>query len=85
MLKNGGKRYFINDQKSPYAVKDNLWVGYDDQESLRYKVQYLKEHHLGGSMVWSIDMDDFSGSCGEGKYPLLNAIRDELNKGVTQP
>jgi chitinase len=30
-------------------------------------------------MVWALDLDDFSGSCGEGKYPLLNAIKDELD------
>jgi chitinase len=31
-------------------------------------------------MVWSLDLDDFKGSsCGEGKYPLLNAIKDALD------
>lgn len=28
--------------------------------------------------MWSIDMDDFSGRCGSGKYPLVNALRNEL-------
>lgn len=35
-------------------------------------------------MVWALDLDDFSGSCGEGKYPLLRAINDELASGQVQ-
>lgn len=36
---------------------------------------------LKGIMVWSVDMDDFRGeSCGQGKYPLLNSIKKELDQ-----
>lgn len=42
------------------------------------QTEWLKEQGFGGIMVWSIDMDDFSGRCGNGKYPLLNALTDEL-------
>ena len=29
-------------------------------------------------MLWSVDMDDFRGNCGSGKYPLLNTLVDNL-------
>lgn len=41
-------------------------------------MEWLKENSFGGIMVWSIDMDDFSGKCGNGKYPLLRSLSDEL-------
>ncbi|XP_069124716.1 probable chitinase 10 isoform X2 [Argopecten irradians] len=73
-------KHIIQGEEVPYIVQGNQWVGYDDQESLRKKVDFVKQEHFGGVMVWDLALDDFSGSCGEGKYPLLNAINDELRK-----
>ncbi|XP_059216028.1 probable chitinase 10 [Stomoxys calcitrans] len=67
-----------SEQQVPFAYRGDQWVGFDDERSLKTKMEWLKEQGFGGIMVWSIDMDDFSGRCGNGKYPLLNALNDEL-------
>ena len=47
-----------------------------------FQVKYVKQHGFGGTMIWALDLDDFRGSCGHGKYPLLHTITDELQKPV---
>ncbi|XP_066091039.1 chitotriosidase-1 [Saccopteryx bilineata] len=70
----------IKDQKVPYAFLGNQWVGFDDVESFKTKVSYLKQKGLGGAMVWALDMDDFAGSfCNQGRYPLIKTLQTELN------
>ncbi|XP_061195456.1 probable chitinase 10 [Saccostrea echinata] len=84
MLKSGGTRHWIPEMEVPYVVKGDQWIGYDDPQSLKYKVDFVKSKGVGGIMVWALDLDDFSGSCGNGKYPLLRAINDELKAGQPQ-
>ena len=59
------------EQKAPYAIKNNQWVGYDDVNSVSIKAKYINENDLGGAMFWSLETDDFQGKCGQGKYPLI--------------
>uniref|UniRef100_A0A8C5LWJ1 Acidic mammalian chitinase n=2 Tax=Leptobrachium leishanense TaxID=445787 RepID=A0A8C5LWJ1_9ANUR len=76
---NGATKGWINDQKVPYACKNNDWVGYDNKQSYECKVRFLKENGFGGAMVWTLDLDDFKGTfCGEGKYPLINHLKSML-------
>ncbi|KAG9485372.1 acidic mammalian chitinase-like [Eleutherodactylus coqui] len=70
---------WIEDQRVPYACKDNEWVGFDNQQSYECKVKFLKESGFGGAMVWAIDLDDFLGTfCNEGKYPLISHLKSLL-------
>merc|ERR1712106_520477 len=66
--------------QAPYAHGDGDWVAYDNERSIRAKVQLAKQYGLGGIMNWAIDIDDFKGQfCGQGPYPLLNAAKTEWN------
>ncbi|XP_076845303.1 acidic mammalian chitinase-like [Brachyhypopomus gauderio] len=77
----------------------NIWVGYDNIKSFQIKacrvtrhqgssciflqIDWLKKNKFGGAMVWSLDLDDFSGTfCKQGKYPLINTLKRGL--GISQ-
>ncbi|XP_071333022.1 chitotriosidase-1-like isoform X1 [Trachinotus anak] len=75
----GASVHLIEDQKVPYAVKHNQWVGYDNKESFETKVRYLKDNRFGGAFVWALDLDDFYGQfCGQGNYTLISYLRSLL-------
>lgn len=87
-IKNGVfSRYWENTQKVPYAVGGNQWVGYDDSESIAYKINYIKDNSLGGAMFWSIETEDFNNLCGNGKFPLVRMTYQALvgNEPITIP
>lgn len=62
----------------PYAFKGNQWVGYDDDAIARKKAAYVAKKGLGGIMFWSIDNDDFRGTCHGKPYPIIEAAKEEL-------
>uniref|UniRef100_A0A3B4B3J2 GH18 domain-containing protein n=1 Tax=Periophthalmus magnuspinnatus TaxID=409849 RepID=A0A3B4B3J2_9GOBI len=78
---HGASANWIDKQYVPYAVKNNQWVGFDNQQSYGAKVTYLMTQHLGGAAVWSLNLDDFTGHfCGQGKYPLISQLKAELSR-----
>ncbi|KAL4240744.1 hypothetical protein ACF0H5_001533 [Mactra antiquata] len=78
-LKKGATRVWQAEHRAPYLYNNDLWVGYDDEESVKAKVRWMKQKGYGGVMIWSLALDDFSGTfCNKGPYPLLTAINVEL-------
>lgn len=75
-----------NAVNAPYGHKGTIWVGFDDVDSLNVKVkEVIMKKGLMGAMFWALDLDDFSGSqCGQGPYPLIQAVRKYLG-GYTPP
>ncbi|CAG2161542.1 unnamed protein product, partial [Oppiella nova] len=64
--------------KCPFAYWDNQWVGYEDENSIGIKMDFIRSEGYGGGMIWAIDLDDFTGVCGGKKNALLNVMNDKL-------
>ncbi|XP_050423223.1 probable chitinase 10 [Adelges cooleyi] len=69
----------------PYAYNGNQWVSYDDETSIRLKSEYIVKQNLGGAMVWTIDLDDFSNRCCRGAYPLLTKVNEVFQRISIKP
>ncbi|HZJ58019.1 MAG TPA: glycoside hydrolase family 18 protein [Clostridia bacterium] len=55
--KNGFDRYWDEDAKAPYLYNGDIFISYDDEESIGHKVDYIKETGLGGVMFWEYSSD----------------------------
>ncbi|GAB0096987.1 uncharacterized protein DMENIID0001_125750 [Sergentomyia squamirostris] len=78
--------HFDSEQSVPFVTKGDQWIGYDDETSLKFKVDYALNHNLAGIMIWSIETDDFKDFCGRGTFPLLKRINKQLHgTSETQP
>ena len=78
MLKHGFVRFWDPTASVPYLYNSEkqIFVSYEDPESLIEKCKYVKSHQLGGVMFW-----DYSGDpSGE----LLKTIHDTLNTPVAK-
>ncbi|KAA0707764.1 Acidic mammalian chitinase [Triplophysa tibetana] len=82
-ISSGAAQAWDTPQMVPYAYNnENVWVGYDDIQSFQDKIQWLKQYNYGGAMVWTLDLDDFTGLfCNEGKFPLINTLKSGLETG----
>ncbi|XP_047144116.2 acidic mammalian chitinase isoform X1 [Hydra vulgaris] len=61
---------------APYGYINDKWIGFDNQASLRKKVNtQIIAKGLAGAMFWALDLDDFNGNfCGNGRYPLISSV-----------
>ena len=66
----GFKRYWDSKAQAPYLfnTETNQLVSYDDEESVKLKCAYVREHGMAGVMFWQYESDP--------KEYLLNAIHE---------
>ena len=69
---NGFVRYWDENAKAPYLwnSEEKTFISYEDEESIQYKIEYLKNRGLAGVMFWEYSAD-YNGE-------LLNAVVDNL-------
>lgn len=69
---NGFKRYWDDVAKAPYLwnADEKTFVSYEDEESIKYKIEFLKNRGLAGVMFW-----EYSG---DHDKTLLNAVTNNL-------
>jgi chitinase len=72
----GYMRYWDHAASVPYLYNADkqIFVSYEDPQSLALKGKYVMDHHLAGVMFWEYFGDDASGA-------LLNAIDTALHTG----
>jgi chitinase len=74
MLKSGFIRYWdpVADAPYLYNAEKQIFMTYEDPESLALKCKYVLAHQLRGIMFWDYE--------GDSSGVLLNAVNDGLNK-----
>lgn len=70
LIASGYKRYWDNTAKVPYLYNGDVFVTYEDSESLKEKAKYVKDNGLAGIMVWEYAHDI--------KADLFKVIKENL-------
>jgi chitinase len=75
------EEFWHDEHLVPWGVQDGVWVGFDNERSIREKINWTRNENFSGWLVWNLDLDDFLGSmCGAGPYPLINEMNDAWRK-----
>ncbi|HWZ89894.1 MAG TPA: glycoside hydrolase family 18 protein [Polyangiaceae bacterium] len=45
-------RYWDNEAQAPFLYDGTSFISYEDEQSVRSKARYVREHGLGGAMFW---------------------------------
>ncbi|CDQ59975.1 unnamed protein product [Oncorhynchus mykiss] len=77
-LKSGAVVTFDKSKKLIQAHEYDHWLNFEYIHILREKMRALQRQELGGAMVWSLDLDDFTGTlCGKEMSANLLQIKNK--------
>ncbi len=51
------KEYWDDSAKAPYLYNGDIWISYDNEQSVEIKTDYIKKKNLGGIMIWEYSHD----------------------------
>lgn len=68
----GYRRYWNASARVPYLynAREQIWISYEDQVSLKEKARYIKRQGLRGAMFWEMSAD--------GEHQLLRTLSDAM-------
>ncbi len=66
------ERFFHPEAQVPWLYNGDVFVTYDDPQSINAKAAYIRENHLGGVMIWELTADLRGGPSSEDT--LLNTL-----------
>lgn len=72
---NGAYAYRLPDRNGNHGI----WIGYDDPVTVSEKVDLAHGCGVNGFALVDLSYDDFRGTCGGEKFPLLSAIHNSNN------
>uniref|UniRef100_A0A8B9TLP0 GH18 domain-containing protein n=1 Tax=Anas platyrhynchos TaxID=8839 RepID=A0A8B9TLP0_ANAPL len=73
----GGDVAVLITLQEPFC-NSSSWTNWDFSPHTT-QADWLKKNNYAGAMVWTIDLDDFTGSfCKQGKYPLITTLKNAL-------
>tara|TARA_Y100000590_G_scaffold59517_2_gene63157 strand:+ start:1079 stop:2431 length:1353 start_codon:yes stop_codon:yes gene_type:complete len=63
MINSGYNYYWDENARCPYLLNENQTqlVTFDDPASIQEKAEYVKQHGLGGMMIWALGYDHVNG------------------------
>ncbi len=64
------QRYWDEEAKAPFLYNGDLWISFEDPQSLRIKCDYIKKNNLAGIMFWEYTLDP--------QKELLNVLYENL-------
>lgn len=63
--------------KAPYGSDGETFIGYDDPNSIKYKIEkFVLGYRMRGFMINDLTYDDFNNECSHDNFPLVKAARN---------